>query len=144
MTVAPFPVRFAIRGTPQMFVKTLSDILDTAAHAKGEAYESRRILLAADGLGYSFHDTIIKASSTQRLEYKNHVEANYCIEGEGEVEEVATGKVWPLRPGTMYVLENHDPHIIRATTDMRLICIFTPALSGEERHDKDGSYAAPE
>lgn len=126
-----------------MLVKFLSDALDTAAHVKGEAFESRRILLAADGLGYSFHDTVVKRGSTQRLEYKNHIEANYCIEGEGEVEEVATGRVWPLRPGTMYVLDRHDAHIIRATvSDLRLICIFTPALSGEEVHDADGSYAA--
>ncbi len=55
-----------------------------------------------------------------------------------------TGQVWPLMPGTMYVLDQHDPHIIRAETDLRLICIFTPALTGQEKHDKDGSYAARE
>jgi len=127
-----------------MFVKTLSDILDTADHARGDAYESRRILLARDGLGYSFHDTIVKAGSTQHLHYKNHIEANYCIEGQGEVENAVTGQVWPLNPGTMYVLDQHDAHIIRAQTDLRLICVFTPALSGQEKHDADGSYAAPE
>lgn len=126
-----------------MFVKTLSETIDTPAHVTGEAFESRRILLAADGLGYSFHDTVVKQGSTQHLEYKNHIEANYCIEGEGEVEEVATGRVWPLRPGTMYVLDRHDAHIIRATKgDLRFICIFTPALSGGETHDADGGYEA--
>ena len=125
-----------------MFVKTLTETLNTSAHVTGDAFESRRILLASDGLGYSFHDTLIKAGSTQHLEYKNHVEANYCIEGEGEVENAITGQVWPLAPGTMYVLENHDPHIIRAHSDLRFICIFTPALTGTEKHDKDGSYAA--
>ena len=83
------------------------------------------------------------AGSTQRLEYKNHLEANYCIEGEGEVEEVVTGRIWPLEPGTMYVLDAHDAHIIRAHTDMRLLCVFTPALSGTETHDADGSYNLP-
>ncbi|MFD0859218.1 ectoine synthase [Roseovarius aquimarinus] len=126
-----------------MFVKTLAETLGTADHVTGEAFESRRILLARDGLGYSFHDTLIMAGSTQRLEYKNHVEANYCIEGEGEVEEVATGRRWTLRPGSMYVLDAHDAHIIRARTDMRLICVFTPALSGAETHDADGSYNLP-
>lgn len=127
-----------------MFVKTLDEALGTAAHVTGDAFESRRILLAGDGLGYSFHDTIVKAGSTQVLEYKNHIEANYCIEGEGEVEDVATGRVWPLKPGTAYVLDNHDRHIIRARTDLRLVCIFTPALTGQETHDKDGSYSAPD
>lgn len=126
-----------------MIVKTLSDVLDTPDHVTGEAFESRRILLARDGLGYSLHDTLVKAGSTQHLHYKNHIEANYCIEGTGEVENAATGEVWPLNPGTMYVLDQHDPHIIRATTDVRFICIFTPALSGQETHDADGSYASP-
>jgi L-ectoine synthase len=127
-----------------MFVKHLNDILGTPHHVTGDAFESRRILLAADGLGYSLHDTIVKAGSVQRLHYKNHVEANYCIAGEGEVENAETGQVWPLSPGSLYVLDNHDPHIIRARTDLRLVCIFTPALTGLEKHDKDGSYAAPE
>ncbi len=125
-----------------MFVKTLADVLGTPDHVTGDAFESRRILLARDGLGYSFHDTQVRAGSTQHLEYKNHIEANYCIEGRGEVENAATGEVWPLGPGVMYVLDNHDRHVIRAETDLRLICIFTPALSGEETHDADGSYAA--
>lgn len=128
-----------------MFIKTLSETLGTADHVTGEAFESRRILLARDGLGYSFHDTVVKKGSTQTLEYKNHIEVNYCIAGEGEVEEVATGRTWPLHPGVMYVLDNHDAHIIRATkSDLRFICIFTPALTGQEVHDADGSYAAPE
>ncbi|RKF16495.1 ectoine synthase [Roseovarius spongiae] len=123
-----------------MIVKTLDETLNTPDHVTGDAFESRRILLARDGLGYSFHDTLVKAGSTQNLEYKNHIEANYCIEGTGEVEEVATGRTWPLRPGTMYVLDRNDAHIVRAETDLRLVCIFTPALSGGETHDADGSY----
>ena len=127
-----------------MFVKTLDQILGTSAHVTGDAFESRRLLLAEDGLGYSFHDTLVKAGTTQHLHYKNHLEANYCIEGTGEVENTTTGQTWPLAPGTMYVLDQNDPHIVRATTDLRLICIFTPALTGHEKHDKDGSYAAPD
>jgi L-ectoine synthase len=125
-----------------MIVRSLASVLNTAAHVKGEAFESRRILLAADGLGYSLHDTICKAGSAQRLEYKNHVETNYVIEGMGEVENVVTGQVHPLGPGTVYVLNRHEPHILRATTDLRIICVFTPALTGQEKHDASGSYPA--
>ena len=126
-----------------MIVKFLSDVLNTPAHIKGASFESRRLLLAADGLGYSLHDTICKKGTVQHLHYKNHIEANYCIEGEGEVENVTTGEVFPLSPGTVYVLDKHDAHILRATkSDMRLVCIFTPALSGQETHDADGSYNA--
>lgn len=127
-----------------MLVKYLEDILNGPDHIKGKAFESRRILLARDQVGYSLHDTVVKAGSTQRLEYKNHIEANYCIAGTGEVEDEETGEVWPLSPGAMYLLDQHDVHIIRATTDLRFICIFTPALTGQEIHDADGSYALPD
>jgi L-ectoine synthase len=125
-----------------MIVRTLASIIDTPAHVKGDAFESRRILLAAEGLGYSLHDTLCKGGTEQRLEYRNHVETNYIIEGEGEVENVATGEVWPLAPGPVYVLDRHEAHLLRARTDLRIICVFTPALSGQEKHDADGSYPA--
>ena len=125
-----------------MIVKTLAQILNTSAHITGDAFESRRMLLAADGLGYSLHDTAIKAGTAQHLHYKNHIESNYCIAGEGEVENVVTGEIHPVTPGTLYLLDQHDAHILRAKTDMRLVCIFTPALTGNETHDKDGSYSA--
>ena len=126
-----------------MIVRSLTEILNTAAHVKGAAFESRRILLAADGLGYSLHDTICKAGTVQRLQYKNHVETNYVIEGQGAVTNVATGQTWALGPGTVYVLDHHEAHDLRADSDMRIICVFTPALTGQERHDASGSYPAP-
>lgn len=126
-----------------MIVKHLNEILGTAAHARGDGWESRRILLAPDGLGYSLHDTLVKEGSVLELEYKNHVETNYCIAGEGEVEEVSTGRIWPLAQGSVYVLDGHERHILRALKgDLRLVCVFTPALSGREVHDASGSYAA--
>lgn len=118
-----------------MYVRTLDEVIGSRDHAKGEGYESRRLLLARDNLGYSFHDTIVKAGTVQLLEYKDHVEVNYCLEGSGEVENETTGEVWPLEPGTMYVLDQHDPHIIRAKTNLRMICIFTPARTGREDAD---------
>jgi L-ectoine synthase len=127
-----------------MIVRTLASVLGTSAHVTGEAFESRRILLAGDGLGYSLHDTICKAGTEQRLEYKNHVETNYVIEGQGEVVNAVTGQTWSLGPGTVYVLDHHEAHLLRATTDLRIICVFTPALTGQEKHDASGSYPAPD
>ena len=125
-----------------MIVRNLSEILGTWRHASGEGWESRRIVLADDGMGYSMHDTLVKEGAELELEYKNHLEANYCIEGIGEVENVATGERHPIQPGTMYALNNNDRHILRAIKgDLRLICAFTPALSGHETHDSEGSYA---
>jgi L-ectoine synthase len=128
-----------------MIVKHLSDILGTEAHVTGDAFESRRVLLAEDGLGYSLHDTVVREGSEQYLHYKNHIESNYCIAGEGEVENVATGEVFALKPGSLYTLDRHEAHILRATKGaLRFVCIFTPALTGREVHDADGSYGLPE
>jgi len=128
-----------------MIVRKLTEILDTWRHVRGEGWERRRIALADDKMGYSMHDTLVKEGAELHLEYKNHLETNYCIEGLGEVENVATGERHPIQPGTMYALDKHDKHILRAVKgDLRLICAFSPPLSGREIHDSDGSYKTVE
>jgi L-ectoine synthase len=127
-----------------MIVRTLDEIIDTPRHVSGEGWQSRRILLKSDGMGFSLHDTIVKEGSEQRLHYKHHLEANYCISGRGEVVDVKTGKTYPISPGTLYALDQHDQHILRALVgDLRLVCIFNPPLTGREKHQADGSYALP-
>ena len=127
-----------------MIVRTLDEIIGGSRHVSGEGWESRRILLKADKMGFSLHDTIVKEGTEQHLHYKNHLEANYCIEGRGEVVDVKTGKTFPIRPGTLYALDQNDEHILRAISgDLRLVCVFNPALTGQEKHQVDGSYAVP-
>ena len=55
-------------------------------------------------------------------------------------ENMATGEVHDLAPGTIYVLDKHDRHRLNAITPLRVICVFTPPLVGGETHDEDGSY----
>lgn len=101
---------------------------------------SRRFLLNADNMGYTLTDTIVYAGTKSRLEYRNHLEACYCIEGEGAVEDL-DGNLHPIRPGTMYALDRNDPHFLIAApdTDLRLVCVFSPALQGNERHSLDSA-----
>jgi L-ectoine synthase len=96
---------------------------------------SRRFLLESDGMGYTVTDTVINAGTTSRLEYKNHLEACYCIEGSGAVVEM-DGTRHEIVPGTIYALDKHDMHDLIANPegDMRLVCMFTPALTGDEAH----------
>ncbi len=127
-----------------MIVRTIDEIIGSARHVSGEGWESRRILLRADRMGFSLHDTIVKEGTEQRLHYKHHLEANYCISGRGEVVDVRTGKTFAIGPGTLYALDQNDEHILRAISgDLRLVCVFNPALTGQETHRADGSYAAP-
>jgi len=130
-----------VKEKQDVIVRELKDVIGSWRHASGDGWESRRIVLADDRMGCSLHDTLVREGAELHLEYKNHLEVNYCIEGEGEVVDVATGTIWPIRPGTMYALDKHDRHILRATKgDLRLVCTFSPALSGCETHDADGSY----
>lgn len=127
-----------------MIVRTLTEILGTNRDVRGPGWQSRRVILASDAMGCSVSDTIVEAGSEQRLHYKHHLETNYCISGEGEVEDLATGRVYPIGPGTVYALDKHDAHVVRAKTDLRFVCVFTPALTGTETHRPDGSYAPAE
>lgn len=106
-------------------------------------WTSRRLLLADDGAAYSLHDTVMKAGSNTLLTYSHHVETAYCIEGRGWLEDLADGKDYTLAPGTIYNLSRNDRVRLYAETDLRLICVMTPALTGHERLDHAGAYPLP-
>jgi L-ectoine synthase len=97
---------------------------------------SQRFLVASDGMGYTVTDTIVRAGTRSRLEYKNHLEACYCIAGSGMVID-QEGNEHHIVPGTIYALDKNDPHDLIASPheDLRLVCVFTPALQGHEVHD---------
>lgn len=126
-----------------MIVRKLDDLIGTPRDVRGPVWSSRRFLLAEDGVGFTVTETTVKAGSEQVLWYKHHVEANYVVEGEGEVENLATGEVFPLAAGSIYVLDQHERHRLAAHTRLRLVCVFAPALTGAETHDEDGSYTPP-
>lgn len=125
-----------------MMVRQLKDIIGSDEEVDGGNWVSRRLLLARDGMGYSMHDTIIKAGTETHIHYQNHLEAVYCIDGAGEVETLADNRVWPIETDTLYALDKHDEHYLRANkgVDMRMVCVFKPPLTGREVHDESGVY----
>jgi L-ectoine synthase len=122
-----------------MIVKHLEDIMDSKDDIDTETWNSRRLLLARDGMGFSLHDTLIKAGTETLIWYKHHVEAVYCVEGEGEIEVVG-GETYLIEPGMMYALDGHEKHYLRARSQMRMVCVFNPPLTGAEVHDEEGTY----
>lgn len=122
-----------------MIVRSLGD-LDGDRVTVAQTWTSRRLILQRDGLEFSLHDTIIHAGTSTEMWYRHHVEAVYCIEGSGEVEDLETGSVYPLAPGTVYVLDGHERHVVRAHSDLRMVCVFDPPCTGAETHQPDGSY----
>lgn len=125
-----------------MIVRTLEDIIGSENDISSETgtWVSRRMLLKKDGMGFSFHDTTIFAGTTTLIWYKNHLEAVYCVGGRGELEVIETGEIHQIKDGTMYALNGHEKHHLRALSDMRMVCVFNPPLTGKEVHDRDGVY----
>lgn len=122
-----------------MIVKHLSDIIGTVDDVDTDNWNSRRLLLRKDGMGFSMHDTIIRAGTETLIWYKHHLEAVYCIEGEGEIEPEGD-RIYLIRPGTLYALNGNEKHLLRAKSQMRMVCVFNPPLTGAEVHDEQGVY----
>lgn len=123
-----------------MIVRTLDSIEGTDRDVDAPTFHSRRFLLAGDGVHFSFHDTILYAGSVTNMWYKNHVEAVYCIEGTGRLTDHTNGQTYDIAPGTMYCLDGQEQHTLEAFTQLRMICVFDPALVGREVHDDEGAY----
>lgn len=126
-----------------MIVRQLQDVQKTNRRivSPDGNWESTRMLLKNDNMGYSFHITTIYKGADFRLHYKNHFESVYCISGRGEVETLNDGMVYPITPGTLYNLDQNDEHMLRAFEEMQMACVFNPPLHGTEVHREDGSYA---
>ena len=123
-----------------MIVRTFQEARDSERRVVAENWESTRLLLKDDNVGFSFNITQIYAGTETPIHYKNHFEAVYCISGEGEIETVSDGKVYPIRPGTIYILDKHDKHLLRGKTELTMACVFNPPLNGREVHDESGAY----
>ena len=124
-----------------MIVRTLKEAENSDRRVVTETWESTRMLLKEDNMGFSFHITTIYANTETHIWYQNHLESVYCISGNGEIEPIADGKVYKIEPGTLYVLDKHDEHMLRGgSEDMKLACVFNPPLNGKEVHDENGVY----
>jgi L-ectoine synthase len=123
-----------------MIIRRLADLNSAERCVSDTNWTSRRLLLHKDGMGFSMHDTILHAGTVTPMWYRNHVEAVYCVEGEGEIVDLADNSVHAIEPGTLYALDQHDRHILKAVTQLRMICVFNPPLHGPETHDAEGAY----
>ena len=123
-----------------MIVRNVSEVMGTERDVRTPNWASRRLLLKSDGMGFSLHETTVYAGTETAMCYANHLEAVFCVEGEGEVETLADGRIHPIRPGMVYALDRHDRHRLRAKTQLRLVCVFNPPLTGREVHDANGVY----
>ncbi len=124
-----------------MIVRTLKECEASERRVKSDNWESTRMLLKDDKMGFSFHITTIYAGTDTHIWYQNHLESVYCMSGDGEIETKSDGKIYKIEPGVLYILDKHDEHQLRGgKTDMKMACVFNPPLSGKEVHDENGVY----
>jgi len=128
-----------------MIIRTLSEVAESEQAVHTDTWSSFRLLTRGDGMGFSLHETWIYPGTETHIWYKYHFEAVYCLEGEGEIvpldHDGQAGLAVLIHPGLMYALNRNDRHLLRAFTKLRLICVFNPALRGDEVHGPDGAYA---
>ncbi|MBF4422636.1 MULTISPECIES: ectoine synthase [Vibrio] len=124
-----------------MIVRTLEECRQSERRVVAQTWESVRMLLKDDNMGFSFHITTIFKGGETHIHYQNHLESVYCMSGEGEIEVIG-GETYPIKPGTLYILDQHDEHYLRAYSgaDMVMACVFNPPLTGTETHDEKGVY----
>lgn len=122
-----------------MIIRNIESLRETERQVDSKNWSSTRLILEDDNMGFSFHETVLYPDTETKIWYKNHLEAVYCIEGTGEIQE-DDGTKHNINPGTIYALDKNDKHVLRAFSKMRMICVFNPALVGPEKHDENGVY----
>jgi len=126
-----------------MYIRSLKDVEKQGMRVDWGGGSSHRLVTAQDKMGFAVCHTIVSPGTASKLEYKNHLEACYCICGHGEVE-TPDGTIYKIPEGTIYVLDQHDAHILRNNSDADwvLVSIFTPPLTGNEVHNlTDDGYS---
>lgn len=125
-----------------MKVINLKDVIrarQAVACPKG-GFVSYRYLLEKDNMGFGLCKTMIPRNEAQHWHYTNQLEACLCVSGMGILTNLETGDEFEIVPDVCYVLDSHDDHEFRAITDVVLISVFNPPLTGKEVHREDGSY----
>ena len=127
-----------------MIVRTTAEITGTDRDVSDGSWRSKRIVLAGDGVGFSFHETTIRSDSICEFHYQHHVEAVWVVEGTGTLTNLETGERHPLSAGTMYLLDGHERHRVTCHDQLRMFCVFNPPVTGQEVHDETGAYPPPQ
>lgn len=126
-----------------MITRTIKEIEGTSRDVRcpDGGFRSLRFLLGSDNMGFTItRTTVYPTDHWQEWHYKRHLEACFCIAGQGELMVDGQPSIHKVEPGFMYALNKHDKHWFKAQTAVTLICVFNPPLKGQEVHGPDRSY----
>src|SRR5699024_9775070 len=123
---------------PSMLVRTLDQVTDTDDDIKTENWRSKRIILAKEGEGFSVHETTLYEGTENYFWYANHIDAVFVTHGEGEIEDLATGEVHQLAPGSLYLLNCQCKQEVLLLKGFRWVSVVPPSVPAREVHDENG------
>ncbi|XP_022086707.1 uncharacterized protein LOC110977151 isoform X2 [Acanthaster planci] len=123
-------------------IRSLSELLGTDKDIAFGNGNSRRFIVKKDGFPLTITNTRVAAETSSKQEYRNHIEAAYYIHGSTTYYWQDDGDRWTHeqtktdeKNGTNYFMNLHDKHeMITGEKDCFCICIFDPALNGDETH----------
>src|SRR3546814_16518479 len=113
-----------------MLIRKLEEIRGTDRSVSDKGWESSRMLLAEDGMGFSFHITTLRAGGEWTIHYQHHVESVFVISGRGSVENLATGERHELAPVPHYALHAPDRQTLRAEPALITPRVYNPPVPG--------------
>ncbi|XP_031554205.1 uncharacterized protein LOC116291205 [Actinia tenebrosa] len=145
MAVVSVPALLDIQPDP--YFLGLKSILGTDREVDFKRGYSRRFLREADGFNITITNTMPSANVPCPMHYRNHIEANFFIRGRGiyswnnETESLEFDVHDPVKKdGILYLLDEHDPHSLLITEEnSQIMCVFFPALRGDEVHNFEDS-----
>jgi len=123
-----------------MLIRHKADLQGTPRAITGEMFSTTRFLLREDGAGFSLTDVTLKGGSSTVFARQHHSEVGYCLEGRATLEDLATGEIHDIRPGSLWQAQKGERFRLTVLEPIRLITIFTPALVGPEVNDENGSF----
>ena len=123
-----------------MLIKHKADLQGTPRAMSTDLWSTTRFLLREDGAGLTLTDVTIAKDDGHIYGYQHHSEVGYCLEGLATLEDLATGEIHDITPGSLWLAHKGERFRFVALETTRLITIFTPALVGPEVNDENGSF----
>lgn len=104
----------------------------TDHEVKRDDLSSVLLLLKSDGLGFTVARTMIHpAKDFEPFHDKDHVQAYYCIRGNGTVKD-SRGNETKITPGFFFAADKTEKHWIKAKNTLVLLCTISPAIAANE------------
>ena len=100
-----------------MLIRTLRETRASDRNVQSDGWESARLLLKDDGMGFSMHVTTLNAGLASHAPH-THPNEEVVILKEGRLEVFANGETRVVGPGAVMFMASNQPHAVRNVGDV--------------------------